>query len=76
MTMVQGTLHLDDGETVIIVADDMLSALKMANDKYYGRTLKMDFKTVDEKDVWVEWKRPPEVIPDGKYLPEVVTLDG
>lgn len=45
--MVRGTLHLDDGETVIIVADDMLSALKLANDKYYGKALKMDFKTVE-----------------------------
>lgn len=45
--MVQGTLHLDDGETVIIVADDMLSALKLANEKYYGKTRKMDFKTVE-----------------------------
>lgn len=45
--MVRGTLHLDDGETVIIVADDMLSALKLANDKYYGRALKMDFKTIE-----------------------------
>lgn len=44
--MVRGTLHLDDGETVIIVADDMLSALKLANEKYYGRALKMDFKTI------------------------------
>lgn len=45
--MVEGTLHLSDGKMVIIMADDMLSALKLANEKYYGKAKKMDFKTVE-----------------------------
>ena len=74
--MVHGTVHLDDGETAAIMAEDMLTALKMANEKYWGKVRQMDFMTVDDKKIIVEWKQPPEVIPDGKYIPEVIKLDG
>lgn len=45
--MVQGTVHLIDGRTAIITADDMLAALKLATAKYHGKARRMDFKTVE-----------------------------
>ena len=61
--MVQGTVHLTDGKTVIIMAEDMLSALKLATRKYYGKARKMDFKTVDFET-------------DGETTIEVMETDG
>lgn len=46
--MVHGTVHLDDGEIVIIMAEDMLTALKRATERYHGRAMRMDFKTMKE----------------------------
>ena len=60
--MVQGTVHLDNGETVSIQAEDMLTALKLANEKYHGRARQIDFMTVDDKKIMVEWKQPPEAV--------------
>lgn len=60
--MVHGTVHLDDGETVVIMAEDMMTALKLANEKYWGKVRQMDFMTVDDRKVVVEWKKPPEVV--------------
>lgn len=77
MTMVHGTVHLDDGETVIIMAEDMLSALKLATKRYHGKARRMDFMTVDEQKVFVEWKQPPEVmILNEERSQEMVTLNG
>lgn len=45
--MVHGTVHLNDGETVIIMAEDMLTALKRATERYHGQAVRMDFKTVE-----------------------------
>lgn len=47
MTMVHGTVYLKDGETVIIMAEDMLTALKRATERYYGKALRVDFKTIE-----------------------------
>ncbi len=49
--MVHGTVHLDDGEIVIIMAEDMLSALKRATERYHGRAMRMDFKTIEKGSV-------------------------
>lgn len=49
--MVHGTVYLNDGETVIIMAEDMLSALKRATERYHGRALRMDFKTIENGSV-------------------------
>lgn len=74
--MVHGTVHLDDGEIVIIMAEDMLTALKMANEKYWNKVRRIEFATVDDKKIYVEMKHPPEVILDGRYIPEVLKLNG
>lgn len=49
--MVHGTVHLDDGEIVIIMAEDMLSALKRATERYHGKALRMDFKMIEKGSV-------------------------
>lgn len=64
--MVEGTLHLSDGKTAVIMAEDMLTALKLANEKYWGKVRQMDFMTVDDKKIVVKWKESQkEVMPDG-----------
>ena len=64
--MVHGTVHLDNGETVILMAEDMLTALKMANEKYWSKVRRIEFATVDDRAIIVEWKQPPEeVMQDG-----------
>lgn len=45
--MVHGTVHLNDGEMVIIMAEDMLTALKRATERYHGKAVRMDFKTIE-----------------------------
>ena len=45
--MVHGTVHLANGDIVIIQAKDMLSALKRATERYQGQAISMDFKTVE-----------------------------
>lgn len=74
--MVHGTVHLDNGETVILMAEDMLMALRMANEKYWNKVRRIEFATVDDKKIYVEMKHPLEVIPDGRYMPEVLKLNG
>lgn len=50
--MVQGIVHLSDGESVLIIADTMPDALKRATERYQEMAVKMDFWTVeDEKEV-------------------------
>ena len=49
--MVHGTVYLNDGETVIIMAEDMLTALKRATERYHGRALRMDFTTIKKGSV-------------------------
>lgn len=45
--MVHGTVHLANGDIVLIQAHDMLSALKRATERYQGQAISMDFKTVE-----------------------------
>lgn len=45
--MVHGTVHLANGDIVLIQAQDMLSALKRATERYQGQAISMDFKTVE-----------------------------
>lgn len=41
--MVHGTVHLANGEIVLIKAKDMLSALKRATERYQGQAIKHGF---------------------------------
>ncbi len=59
--MVHGTVHLANGDIVLIQAKDMLSALKRATERYQGQAISMDFKTVEvsntdggKEDVYTE----------------------
>lgn len=65
--MVHGTVHLDDGEMVIIQAKDMLTALRMATEKYQSRARRMHFATVSRETMcmmgWLD--DGEEVMPDG-----------
>lgn len=45
--MVHGTVHLANGDIVLIKAKDILTALKRATERYYGQAISMDFKTVE-----------------------------
>jgi hypothetical protein len=45
--MVHGTVHLANGDVVLIQAKDMLSAMKRATERYQGQAISMDFKTVE-----------------------------
>lgn len=45
--MVHGTVHLANGDIVLIQAKDMLTALKRATERYQGQAISMDFKTVE-----------------------------
>lgn len=45
--MVEGTVYLSNGQTVTLYAEDMLTALRIANGAYYGLATRMDFKTVE-----------------------------
>jgi hypothetical protein len=47
LKMVHGTVHLANGDIVLIQAEDMLSALKRATEMYQGQAISMDFKTVE-----------------------------
>lgn len=56
--MVHGTVYLDDGETVIIQAEDMLTALKRAVEMYHGKARRMHFATVSRETMdmmgWID----------------------
>lgn len=59
--MVEGTVYLSSGQTVVLYAGDMLTALKMATGTYHGLAIRMDFKTMEvsntdgrEEDVHAE----------------------
>lgn len=45
--MVHGTVHLANGDIVLIKAKDMLSALKRATERYHGQAVRMDFKMAE-----------------------------
>lgn len=45
--MVEGTVHLSDGQKVKLYAGDMLTALKVATGTYHGLAIRMDFKTLE-----------------------------
>lgn len=46
---VYGAVHLADGETVLVIAETMLEALKRATERYQEMAVSMNFWTVEDE---------------------------